>query len=107
VRAGLLRHRITIERPTETLTTLGEPVQSWTPVATIWVSVEHRDAGERFSDGRIFSERRTRFGGRWLISGVTTPMRVNFGGRLFDLTSVDDLEERHRELVLWGIERVV
>lgn len=106
MQAGKLRHRITIERPTETSTPLGEPVQTWVLVTTLQVSIEHRDAGERFSDGRIFSERRARFGGRW-VSGLTTQMRVNFGGRLFDLKAVDDLEERHRELVLWGIERVV
>ena len=106
MRAGPLRHVIVIEQPTETLNALGEPVQTWTTFASPRASIEHREVGERFSDGRIFSERRTRFGLRWL-NGVTAQMRVRYAGRLFDLKPPDDVRERHRELVLWAVERVV
>lgn len=47
-RVGKLRHRVTVQAPTETPDSTGQPVQTWSAVATVWASVEPSDGREYF-----------------------------------------------------------
>lgn len=46
--AGRLRHRVVIHQLTETQSTLGEPVHSYTTGATVWASIEPLQGRELF-----------------------------------------------------------
>jgi SPP1 family predicted phage head-tail adaptor len=90
VRAGALRHRVTLQsrvagspqqRPS------GEPDETWADMATV------------FAAQQVHSEITGRIRIRWR-TGVNASLRVTYGGRSYNILAVIDPEERHRELVL-------
>ena len=105
MRAGKLRHRITIEQNTPTRDALGAEVDSWSSFAVRWAAVEPLGGREFWDARRVNAERRVRFRLRYVV-GVTPEMRVSFDGRVFDIQAVIDVEERNRELQLVCEEQV-
>lgn len=52
MKAGQLRHRVTLQTATETQNTFGELTRTWATLATVWGSVEPL-TGREFMDGRL------------------------------------------------------
>lgn len=106
MRAGRLRHRVTVQRATDSIDQYGDQTPTWTALGTVWASVEPLSGREYFAAAQMQSEINARVTLR-PISGVTiTPKdRVKFGTRYFDVQSVINLEERGRELQLLCVER--
>ena len=94
---------ITIEArnyPRERETNLhGEHKAFWKHIATVRASVEPLQGREYFSGPFQMSENITRIRIRY-IEGITNKMRIKYGKRLFDIYSVIDSMESHRELQL-------
>lgn len=100
MRAGELRHRITIQQLIETRNELGEIIeQSWQDFATVWAAVEPLNGREYFNSQQINAEITTRIRIRYR-AGIKPNMRVVYGERIFDIQSVIDIEERHAEMHL-------
>ncbi|MEL6298932.1 MAG: phage head closure protein [Pseudomonadota bacterium] len=101
---GALRHRVTIEAPVRTATEGGAAVESWSQFATVFASLTPAAGRERVVgdgiDADVSHVIRCRY-----RAGVTAAMRVNFGGRLFDIRAVIDEGERRRWLRLHCEER--
>lgn len=104
IRAGELRHRITIEQVTETRDVIGGVTESWSTFATRWAAVEPLAGREYFSAQQEEADVDHRIRLRYL-AGVVPKMRVKFGARLFDIQTVLNLDERKRELHLMARER--
>lgn len=98
MRSGDLRHRLTIEQPTTAADALGQPIQTWTPYATVFGSLLPLSGRERFLAAQTVAETTHRARIRYL-SGVTAKMRVAFAGKVYQITYVAD-DNRGRELVL-------
>lgn len=98
MRAGELRHRITIQRATETQDAFGAVVQTWSTFATLWAGVEALSGREFFAAQQVNAQVSHRIRIRYL-SGVTPKMRVVFGSRTFNIEVVMD-DGRRRELQL-------
>lgn len=102
MRAGKLRHYVTIEKPREhdQRNELGELVAPWSAVADVWASVEPLSARESFQAGQAMSTATHRITIRYR-SDVSTANRIKYvdGGRTryfyFDgaLTSPDEMRE--------------
>ncbi len=105
MRAGRLNQKITIEQVTESRTGSGAVQETWNAFATVWASVEPLNGREYFQAQQETATVTTRIRIRYL-AGVTPKMRVNYDNRIFDIESVIDVNERHRELVLMCKERV-
>lgn len=99
MRAGQLRHRVTIQAQTTTQDEYGQPVQTWSDVATVWASVEDLSGREFFAAQQIAAEVTTRVTIRYR-AGIEPDMRVIAGGRTLDIRSVQDPDGRRRQLVL-------
>lgn len=99
MRAGELRHRITIEAPTPVQDEYGEPVQGWAPFAEVWASREDLTGREAFLAQQVKAEVTTRFTMRH-AEGVTANMRIRSDDVLYNIHSVQDPEGRRRTLVL-------
>jgi SPP1 family predicted phage head-tail adaptor len=106
MQAGRLRHRVTVQRATDSIDQYGDQTPTWTSLGTVWASVEPLSGREYFAAAQMQSEVSTRIVIR-PISGVTlTPKdRVKFGSRYFDIQSVINRDERNRELQLLCVER--
>ena len=94
MRAGLLRHRVSIESYVGTQDTTGDEVQAWTAVQSVWAHVSPVSATETYeanqSVHRITHEIRIRAN----AYAVDNTMRVNHGGRYFYLEGLKDPELR-------------
>lgn len=99
MRAGRLRHRITLERPPTAADELGEPDGAWVEVATVWAAVDPLTARELLAGGQVEHACTHRVRMRWL-SGVTSAMRVVHAGRTLAVRGVRDIEERQVEIEL-------
>lgn len=82
MRAGRLRHRVTIQQVTRTRDGFGQPVESWSAFATVWAAVEPL---------------------RYLAS-VLPSMRVLFGSRVFRIEAIKDSAERNVQMELMCVE---
>lgn len=100
MRAGELRHRITIQEFVEQVDEYGTPIGSgWQDVATVWAAVEPIQGREYILLQNTQSELTTRVRIRYR-PGIKPAMRVVYGTRIFDIQAVIDFEERHVELQL-------
>lgn len=104
VRAGRLRHRVTIEQNSPTQDSFGELDESWSTLETRWARVVPISPTERFANDQKFAETTHRFELRH-ISGVTPEMRINWDSRTFDIVGAVDVNERGAETHIWAVER--
>lgn len=105
MRSGSLRHRLTIEQPTQSKDALGQEIQTWVQFAEVYGSLDPLSGRERFLAAQTVAETTHRARIRFL-EGVTTKMRISFGGRVYQITYIAD-DNRGRELVLDLQEGVV
>lgn len=100
VRSGELRHRVTIQQKTTAQDTYGQPIETWTNVATVWASIEDL-RGREFIEARQVpaAEITTRVRIRYR-TGIEPTMRVIYGSRTLEITAVIDPDGRKRELEL-------
>ena len=109
MKAGTLRHRITLQTAVDTQdTTTGEPVRSWTTLATVWADISPLSGREILASAVELGEVDTRIRIRW------APALANLGvksraahlladGRLdvyYDILSVTEPKLGRRELEL-------
>lgn len=105
MRAGRLRHRVTVEQPSVADDGYGGQARSWSAFATVWASVEPLQGHEYFQAQQAQATVTHKVTMRHL-DGVTHDMRVKLGSRALNIVSVIDTEERGRELVLMCEEAV-
>lgn len=80
-------------------TPYGNSIPIWKNVTTVRASVEPLQGREYFSGPFQMGENIIRVRIRYL-EGITNKMRIKYGKRLFDIYSVIDSMESHRELQL-------
>lgn len=98
MRAGRLRHRVTIQQPV--VDTSWGGTTTWEAFAPVWAAIEPLRGREFFAAQQMQSEATAKITIRYL-AGVTANMRVVHESRIFELTGPPiDPEERHVELQL-------
>ena len=105
MRAGRLRHKVTIQDYTESQNTFGEVTKNWTDYATVWAAVEPVKGREFWESQQINAEITTKVTLRYL-AGVKPKMRILHDTRIFEIDSVINVDERNRELQLLVKEMV-
>jgi SPP1 family predicted phage head-tail adaptor len=105
MKIGRLRQRITIQAYVVTRDSFGAEEPTWTDVATVWASVTPVSGKEYFASAQVSAEVSTKITMRYR-SGITPKMRVVFGTRIFEISSVLNFEERGIELNLMCKESV-
>lgn len=99
VPAGARDRLVTIEKSTQSQG-VGEPVRSWSTHATWWTRRRRLGAQESPAGGQEqFGVVQDEWDGLF-IPGVTTDMRINDGGVLYDIDDVDDTGQRENVLRL-------
>lgn len=107
MRAGKLRHQITIQKSTGTQNTNGETVSVWVDVACRRASVEPLSGREMWTARQIDASVTHKVTLRADASLVITPkMRVVFKGRVFDINFSGNPDEATREFNLLCTEAV-
>lgn len=87
MRAGVLRERITIERPRDVRSTLGETTLVWEPLAEVWASARAysgRDVMQAMQVNMVITH-------KFMIrhrGDVTPECRIRWRDRTFEITYV-------------------
>lgn len=99
MRAGLLRHRVTIKRKSVTRDAYGAEVITWTDVATVWADIRPLSGREYLDSKQTQAEISHRISMR-NRTDVSPAMRVIFGSRTFEIEDLTRPFERKIELRL-------
>jgi SPP1 family predicted phage head-tail adaptor len=99
VRAGTLRHRVTIQEKNVTQNDYGEEVITWDEMDVLWAAVEPLSGREFLEAQRAGAEVTTRIRIRHQ-DGIVPEMRVVWGDHVYDIEAVIAIEERQREIHL-------
>ncbi len=100
MRAGQLRHKVTIQMPVETQNEYGEPTVRWQNfAANVWAWIGPLKGREYFSAKQMVAEIAARIDIRYLI-GVTAKMKVVHGINEYLIEEIINDEERDRSLSL-------
>ena len=102
---GNLRHRITLQKPVIIRDSIGQELEGWQDVATVWASIEPLSGKEYFNAQQTNSEVSTKITIRYLES-ITPFMRVFFHKHTYNILSVINFEERNIYLQLLCSEKV-
>ena len=98
--AGKLRHRLVVERLSESQdANTGELGETWRAAGTYWALVEPLSGEELFESKAIQPQITHRVTLRY-GNDVTTRDRLVWASRVFGILGVINTEERNRELVL-------
>jgi SPP1 family predicted phage head-tail adaptor len=101
MRAGRLRRRVTIEARVAAQSTIGQPNGAWTSQFSAWAAIEPLSGRELIAAAAAQSEVTHRVTLRYREGkAVTSAMRVNYGGRLFNIHAVRIPEEDKRAWIL-------
>lgn len=103
MRAGKLRHRVTLQTRTETQNDTGESAASWSDFATVWAAVEPLRGRELIAAQAVNSEVTGMIRMRYR-AGVEPTMRAVYGSRNFNIVAIVNPEERNIELWLYTSE---
>jgi SPP1 family predicted phage head-tail adaptor len=103
MKAGKLRHKITIQKTTQTADSIGGIIDSWSTFATVWAHIEPLKGKETLQGEQISTDLFLRITIRYL-SGLTAKMRISWNSRTFDIKSISNLDERNREMELLCVE---
>ena len=108
--AGYLRHHCWIKQPMHTSDGMGGMVTTWGTVCVCWGAMDPSLSSMRgrewvesaLKNAEISAIFRMRY-----YAGITPAMQLYFGSRTFEIVSVIDPSERHRELQLLLKELVI
>lgn len=100
-----LNHRVIFERRGVAQSVTGQPLETWTTIADTWARVEPVNGREYFNASgeraKVTHKITLRYG-----PDLAPRDRAIFGGRIFDIKSVMNLEESNRRLLLMCEETV-
>ena len=103
MRAGRLRHRVTIQQPSSSTNSRGGKIKSWSDLATVWASIEPLSGREIEQDFQLEPETTTRIVMRYK-SGLTSNMRIKYGSRYYKILGITNTNERNYELIVNAVE---
>jgi len=99
-RGGDFRHRALIESLSKSPNAFGEPVETWSELATVWAKVEALTGSEAYAARQLIAEVEVKLTIRFR-DDLTELMRATLpSGDVLDIRSVLDEDGRRRETVL-------
>lgn len=105
MRAGKMRHRITLTTRTLAVDAFGQQIETWASPVTVWAEVMQLPVGEQQAYEVTEQKSRINIFMRYL-AGVSTSSRVAYAGLDYNIVSVINLEGRNATIEM-SAERIV
>jgi SPP1 family predicted phage head-tail adaptor len=97
MRAGTLRHRVTVEQPVRGRDAAGQPLTDWKRVAELWADLLHKNGAETIRADQDASTVQASIRIRYRTD-LDASMRVVHGTKIYRITAVLP-DERARQYV--------
>lgn len=100
-------HYVTVQQQSTQLDSAGQPVQSWTTFANLWVDIEPligANTREMALAKEMYAELSHRINS-WFIPGITPAMRIQYGSRIFNILAVINIKEQNQKMQILCSER--
>ena len=104
VRAGRMRERVVIEVNTPVDNSVGEPIESWATLDTVWAEVETMDASETFKAGAERGTAPVIFRIRHRTD-VSETNRLTWDGDTYDIDPPQNVDGADKLLEITGVRR--
>lgn len=100
-----LRHKITVEQPTETIDSNGVVTQTWATYYTCRAAIIPINGREYYEAKQVASDVTTRFRIRYcaMAAAMTNKMRLKYGSDYYDIESIIDPQMKHEEIILMAV----
>lgn len=106
MRAGQLDQRIIIEQNTgSSIDAVGDPTDVWVTFKTVWANIATQ-TGNEFIRAKEANSELTHLITTRFIAGVTSKMRINDGGAIYNILSVFDPKRTKESLKLMCNEQL-
>lgn len=99
MKAGQLRHRVTLETETKTQSSSGALTSTWATLDKVWAQIEPMSSRELMEASQRGTNETHKVTLRYR-DDLTTKERVKFGTRVLNIGSLVNVGERNRTLVL-------
>ena len=87
MQAGRLNRRVTLQSPAQSVDELGQPIQGWTDVATLWADIRMKSGLESIKAGASVSVVQASIRVRYR-AGITAGMRIVHNLQAYNITAV-------------------
>jgi SPP1 family predicted phage head-tail adaptor len=96
--SGSLDRRIRLKRRKPGENELGEPVDLWFTMATVWAHVAPVNDGERWRAGETLAAKLCRFTIRYssTVASLDPRDRIEYDGRTWDINGVKEMKRREK-----------
>lgn len=102
MRAGTLRHTVSIQQRSSTIDAVGDVSDSWTTLITARAEIRPLNARELFAaqatQSEVTHQVTVRNRSELAAPKTAAAYRVLFGSRVFDVQGVMNIDERNREV---------
>lgn len=99
MRAGSLRHNITVQVATNTQDSMGSVTRTWATFKAVRASIQPIRGNESIAASQIVAEATHMIQIRYL-AGLLPSMRILYGARIFQIKSAADVYMGHRMMEL-------
>jgi SPP1 family predicted phage head-tail adaptor len=106
VRLGQMRHRVVLQAASRPQDASGEPVESWSDVATLWAKVEPLSATETYRARQAGAELSHRVTVHYRAGVTPTGNRLKLGDRVLNVRGVRCPDEARVWLELSCLEEL-
>lgn len=100
---GDLRHRITVQKFTTTISENGFEVETWQDYKTVWASTSNLSGREYYQAAAVQAEKTVKFLMRY-TEGIDASMRILFKGKHYDITSIDNMKYDNKFIEIKALE---
>ena len=102
---GNFRTRIMVQKKYLTYNSYNEPVETWKDSIELWSDVINTGGGEFYAAQKLNAQTTAVFRTRY-VSSISTLDRIRYGNRIFEILFINDVSEKHVELLISAKEVV-
>lgn len=102
---GQFRTRIMVQKKLITHNSYNEQIESWKDSFDLWADVINTGGGEFYAAQKLNAMTTAVFRTRY-VSSISTLDRIKYGNRIFEILFINDISEKHIELLISAKEVV-
>ncbi len=103
MKIGEFKHKITIKKLITGVNENGFEVETYETYKTLWAKVTNLHGKEYFEAAAIQKEKTVKFIFR-TVKGIDETMKIDFGGKLYDITFIDNIKYENKYMEIKALE---